>query len=263
MVQTVRERIQNACTKQNTLFGIVVLAFAFFFYQSAVHYYYTYAQYSNYGSAASSSAAVSTDVYTTRKCYDMYQREITSVNADPATYYHENGDWVAFDVTKGAVIEDGKIGIGTKYVMYWRPSPKAEVDQTVYIIGQGFSDKNGFANYGSSGYCTGWLATVFPSQKEMRCWSNRALNFAFWSWANADGVRGLPADPGTHLSLEPDITCSGISPSEWKWLKPLKPVEPTVPAETNIPAGVEMQNPVDGQQSKKIPLIQMLKKKKK
>lgn len=243
-------------------------------YQSGGGYPYPSSNYSTYTPPA---APVSTDITTTRKCYDAHRNELQTTDTDPAAYFQYNGDWVCFDTKKGALVEKDKLTMSSACVMYWRPSPTSPIDQTIYVIGQGFSDKTGFANYGSAGYCTNWPFTKWPEQKEMRCWSNGTGsegNLVWFGWADAQGMRGMPTDPGKKLSLEPEIICSGIGPGEWKWRTQLEPAlseTPVVRSSVSSEKAVTgAQNAADAtedaprqKQKKKVPLIQLLKQKRK
>lgn len=253
-------------------------------YQSSGGYPYPSGNYSTYTPPA---ARIATDITTARRCYDAHRNELKATDQDPATYFQYNGDWVCFDTKKGELVEKDKLTMSSACVMYWRPSQTSPIDQTVYVIGQGFLDKTGFANYGSAGYCTNWPFTTWPQQKEMRCWSNgtgSGGNLVWFGWADAQGIRGMPADPGKKLSLESEIRCSGIAPGEWKWRMRLKPVAKETPvARSSAPSEtsgigaqkaaniLDLDNGEDAadasedapKQKKKVPLIQLLKQKRK
>lgn len=221
----------------------------------------SYAQYSN---SQVAPTAVPTSITTARKCFDSTQKQLSATDPDPAAYFRHNGDWVCFDTKKKELVERNNITMQSTCVMYWRPSETGPVDQSVYVIGQGFSDKTGFANYGASGYCTNWAYTSWPSQKEMRCWSNGVGedgNLIWFGWADAQGIRGMPADPGNQILLEPELRCAGIGPGEWKWRTIPEPIPVEPPASENADALLHGESEVDVPvKKKKIPLIQLLRK---
>ena len=251
---TIQRSVRSVFSHEHAFIGLIVFAF-FLFITSLV----AYAQYST-----TYSPPVSTDVTTARTCFDSAQKKLSATDPDPAAYFRYNGDWVCFDTKKKELVEKNKITMQSTCVMYWRPSKTGPVDQSVYVIGQGFSDKTGFANYGAAGYCTNWAYTSWPSQKEMRCWSNGVGedgNLVWFGWADAQGIRGMPADPGKKISLEAESTiCSGIGPGEWKWRTMPEPVHEETPVLKEADHPLDQKNEEHATvQKKKIPLIRLLR----
>lgn len=208
-------------------------------------------------------AAVSTTYPTGRQCFDGNQQVLSAdaINAITVNYY-KTGSWVFFNTVTKKIEEPT---IGSKGAFYWQPRKDSPVDQTVYCI-------NGFCQYGGA-YCTNWAPTLKAtvlSQKEMRCFQSKDVNQMWYGWVDAQGIL-KPADPGTTVTLEPDLACSKHDvrgPGEWGFIEAPKdiplPQPPASSASSRAAAVSASDKKADSGLSKlNASLINLLKKSKK
>ncbi len=208
-------------------------------------------------------AAVSTVYPTGRQCFDGNQKALSAdAVAAITTNYYKTGSWVFFN-TATKKIEEPKVG--SKGAFYWQPRKEGVIDQTVYCV-------DGFCQYGTD-YCTNWASTLKAtvlSQKEMRCFQSKDVNQVWYGWADAQGIR-KPADPGTTVTLEPDLTCSKYDvkgPGEWGFIEtpkdvPLPPPPPSSAASSAATVSVSEKKTASKSAKINASLIHLLKKSKK
>lgn len=211
------------------------------------------------------AAPVPTEYPTGRQCFDVNQKALSAAAITAITdHYYKMGNWVFFNTETKAIEQPKKPG--SKGAFYWQPRKDAVIDQTVYCV-------EGFCQYGTD-YCTNWSSTlkaIVKTQQEMRCYQSKDVNQVWNGWIDAQGI-AKPTDPGTTITLEPNLTCSKHDvkePGDWETIDapkdvPLPPAPPVSASQssaaTTSSVGTQV---VSGSANIKASLLDLTKKSKK